>query len=236
MSSDFEWIHDYQLFLFDMDGLLVNTEKLHYQAYKKMLRQRGFDLTWDFPRYCEVAHFESTGIEEQIYSEFPELKESEPRWDNLYAEKKAIYQRLLKDGEVKLMPRVDDLLYALAKAQIKRCVVTHSPKENVEEICRQLPVLKTIPNWVTRAQYRKPKPDPECYQKAIDLYAKPTDSVIGFEDTPRGLKALMGTRARAVLICPAWHPGVEFAKQHSITHFANFDSLSPRKLALERAL
>ena len=30
------WISEYQLFLFDLDGLLVNTEELHYQAYKNM--------------------------------------------------------------------------------------------------------------------------------------------------------------------------------------------------------
>ena len=42
-----EWIHHYQLILFDLDGLLVNTEQLHYQAYKNMLQARGFSLPSD---------------------------------------------------------------------------------------------------------------------------------------------------------------------------------------------
>ena len=195
-----EWIKKYQLFLFDFDGLLVNTEELHYKAYQKMCRQRGFKLDWDWSTYCKAAMFSSTGIKEAIYAEFSDLERFEPCWDILYLEKKQAYYELLKAGAVQLMPGAKELLKALEKAKVTRCVVTHSPIEQIKLIREQQPILNTIPHWITRGDYSHPKPDPECYQKAIEKFGIAKDKVIGFEDTPRGLKALLGSEANGVMV------------------------------------
>lgn len=193
-----QWAKEYQLFLFDFDGLLVNTEELHFAAYKRMAKKRGVEISWDFPRFCLSAHTSATKLQEDLLAEFPAL--GSVSWDILYAEKKEAYKQLLLEGKVSLMPGVKEILEFLQTNQIKRCVVTHSPSEQIEAIRLQNPILNTIPYWVTRELYTHPKPHPEAYLKAIALYAEPGDAIIGFEDTPRGLKALMGTRATPVLI------------------------------------
>lgn len=195
-----QWIHNYQLFLFDFDGVLVNTEELHYRAYQKMCADRGFSLEWPWKTYIRAAMFESTGLKEGVYRALPALYAQEPNWDVLYAEKKQAYADLLRRREVKLMPGVESLLQALEEAKIKRCVVTHSALEQIEIISSYLPALKSIPNWITREDYSQPKPHPECYQKAVAIHALPNDKVIGFEDSPRGLKALLGSSAEGVLL------------------------------------
>ena len=197
-----QWIFQYQLFLFDLDGLLVDTENLHYQAYINMCKERGYDLSWSFHRYSEAAHHDSTGLRDQVYLEFPKLKEEEPDWRVLYEEKKRILVDLIEKGPVPLMRGVKELLLALQKADIKRSVVTHSPLPFIKKIREKNPLLDTIPNWITREDYTQPKPHPECYQTAISRLAEPTDNIIGFEDSPRGLEALLETRAKPVLICP----------------------------------
>jgi beta-phosphoglucomutase len=203
-----QWIHKYQLFLFDFDGLLVNTEEMHYRAYQQMCFNRGIVLPWDFNRYCQAAHYEADALRHQLYAEFPQLYAREPDWQILYAEKKRALRALVLQGSVQLMPGVQPLLEALEKAQIQSAVVTHSPEDLVSLIRMQNPVLNTIPHWITREHYSKPKPDSECYVKAINLLAKPEDQIIGFEDTPRGLRALLGTRAKAVLVCQAGYPEI----------------------------
>lgn len=201
-----QWIFDYQLFLFDFDGLLVDTERVHYQAYINMCAQRGFDLKWDFPRYSQAAHYQSTDLRDQIYAEFPALQLQEPNWQILYAEKKQNFLKLIENGEVSLLPGATDLLLALQKACLTRCVVTHSAISLVECIRQQHPILDTIPHWITREDYSHPKPNPECYQIAIAKLAQPNDRVIGFEDSPRGLRALLETKATPILICPLDSP------------------------------
>lgn len=217
-----EWIHSYQLFLFDLDGLLVNTESLHYLAYRYMLQARGFILPWDFNRYCLTAHYHSDKIEKEFLELFPSLYDQGDSWEILYAEKKQEVMSLLRAGKVGLMPGVFELLTSLQEAKIKCCVVTHSPDELVSIMRSQHPVLDAIPLWITRHDYKYPKPDPECYLKAISEYASPSDRVIGFEDSPRGLTALLGTRAEAVIICEVEYPEIPQFVRRGAKHFNSF--------------
>ena len=193
---------------FDFDGLLVNTEEVHFAAYRKMCRQRGFDLKWSFDRYCQAAHYRAEDLKNQIYEEFPGLRTQEPDWHVLYEEKKAIMVELLASGAIHMMPGAEGLLTALAKENIQRVIVTHSPQELIQVIRKQQPILDTIPNWITRENYTHPKPNPECYHLAIKKFAKPGDRIVGFEDTPRGLAALMETDAQPVMISTIKYPEI----------------------------
>lgn len=218
-----KWIQAFQLFLFDFDGLLVDTEYLHYQSYIDMMASLGYVLDWDFARYCEVAHINETALREELYSKFPHL---DPNWKRIYQKKNQIFLELLSRAEVKLMPGVARLLQALEKAQIRRCVVTNSGRELTQIIRARLPILNTIPYWVTREEYHNPKPDPECYLRAIELYGKEGDKIIGFEDSIRGLQALQQTPAFPVLICSSSHPLVNASALDGVVHFNSFEKIN----------
>lgn len=220
-----DWINEYQLFLFDFDGLLVNTEELHYLAYKKMCASQGFDLDWDFNRYCQAAHYHSEGLRDQIFERFPQLKGIDPTWKNLYAIKQESIINLINEGAVHLMPGAEKLLKLLEASNIKRCVVTHSPDELVNAIRCQNPILDTIPNWITRHDYSHPKPNPECYLKAIERYAHKDDKLIGFEDTPRGLAALMATKAQPVLISQVPYPEIPGYVAKGVWQYGSLDEM-----------
>jgi beta-phosphoglucomutase len=220
-----QWINNYQLFLFDFDGLLVNTEEIHFLAYQRMLKSNGVVLTWDFDRYCQVAHYDPDGLRKQIYAAFPELERREPNWSVLYAEKKKAVIDLVKEGAVHLMPGVEILLTALQAANIKSCVATHSPDELVNAVRHQQKILDTIPYWITREDYTHPKPHPECYLKAIERFASKGDRIIGFEDTPRGIRALLATPAKPVLVCQARYPEIPQFIAQGVTHIHSLEDL-----------
>jgi len=223
-----KWIHDYQLFLFDFDGLLVNTEEIHFKAYQRMITHRGFKLDWSFDKYCQNAHYSSELLREQIFLSLPKLKASEPDWEILYAEKRAAMIDLVNEGQVHLMPGIEKLLQQLEKAEIERCVVTHSPDLLISIVRNQNPILNTIPFWITREHYNHPKPHPECYLKAIHLHALEHDKVIGFEDTPRGMTALMQTRAKPVMVCETTYVEIpEFEKQGAL-RFKTFEEVNSK--------
>jgi len=218
-----DWIQKFDLFLFDFDGLLVNTEELHWQAYRQMCQERGCSLDWSLFEFFEAAHFSSTGLRDAIYRKLPELQKQEPRWDVLYAEKKRLYQELLGKGGLALMPGVAEVLTALEKAGKRRCVVTNSTRVQVDLVKEKIPLLETIPVWITRENYREPKPHPECYLMAIRQLGKPGDRVIGFEDSARGFQALKDAGvATALLIAPQDHPQMKAFKG---TYFPSFNSI-----------
>lgn len=201
-----DWLSNYQLFLFDFDGLLVDTEQLHYKAYINMCANRGYELKWDFKRYSQAAHHKPTDLRDHIYAEFPQLYTQEPDWKILYEEKKNAFLNLVKNEKVPLLPGAVELLMALKEQKIKRCIVTHSAYSLIDQIRSQNSVLDTIPHWITREDYVNPKPHPDSYQTAISKFAESGEQIIGFEDSPRGLEALMQTKATPVLVCPPDSP------------------------------
>lgn len=221
--------------MLDFDGLLADTEVLHYRAYQNMCRQRGYNLDISFREYCQIAHRSAEGLEKMVYGFFPQLKEAEPDWSVLYAEKKAAIVELLKRGEAQLMPGAEEFLQKLKESGVASCVVTNSAKELISTIKKQYPILDSIPVWITREYYSNPKPHPECYQYAIDHYAKPGEPVIGIEDTIRGVKALQGTRAQPVLVCPSDHPCLDGKLDASVWHFESLIRLCDDDIELRRA-
>lgn len=222
-----KWIHDFDLFLFDFDGLLVNTEHLHYQAYINMMAARGYELDWNFSQFCGVAHLSATALREALYEKFPNL---DPNWTALYAEKKKAYYELVCAGKVEMMPGAHELLTALHNANIRRCVATNSFLEQIQLIRSQLPILQTIPHWITRENYEKQKPDPEPYLCAIKNWGHKGDRIIGFEDSIRGIQSLQGTPALPVLICAAHHPLLELATE-GVLHYESLRDIPPNTLA-----
>jgi beta-phosphoglucomutase len=228
--ANISWLNDFRLFLFDFDGLLVNTEELHYLAYKKMMAARGIILTWNLARYCQSAHYTSQQLREDLFDEFPELKKQDSSWERLYAEKQTEMKTLLEHGAVHLMPGVDILLRQLQQEQIPQCVVTHSPEVLISLVRRQHPILNRIPYWITRDDYNHPKPHSECYEIAIKRHSQPGDLVIGFEDSPRGLTALLATAAKPLLITEIPYPEIPSFLSQGVQHFKSLKELVDNSL------
>ena len=194
------WITQYDIIFFDLDGLLVNTEHLHFQAYQKMCLDRGFVLNWDFKKYCSVAHASAEGLSQEIYLEIPDLYKDEPNWATLYAEKKEAYREILSSGSLELMPGVSEVLSLLETHGIPSCVVTNSFKEQTDKIAQKIPLLKKIPFWITREDYERPKPHPDPYLSAKLKHAKKQDRILGFEDTVRGFRSLDAAHIEGVVV------------------------------------
>ena len=215
-----KWIENFDLFLFDFDGLLVNTEPLHYEAFKEMLKNKGFDLDWNYFEYSKEAHVGGDNLKRSTYEKFPALFDKEPSWEALRAEKGELYLKLLAMGQFNLMPGVEELLQLIKDK--KSVIVTNSTKEQVDFIRAKLPILKMIDHVVSREQYLNPKPSPECYLRAIELYGNKGDKIIGFEDTIKGFKALNQTPLVPVLICVPNHPQLENLLGEQFFHYESF--------------
>ena len=218
------FIQDYQLFLFDFDGLLVNSEEVHFKAYKKVCTSYGFDLDWTLDRYFQAAHYNSEGLYHALNTKFPQLKEKGPSWEVFYAKKQQQVLKLVEEEGVHMMPGAAKLLQILNEKNIKRCVVTHSPDGMIKLFRQQNPILDTIPEWITRENYTHPKPHSECYEIAIKRLSNEKDAIIGFEDTPRGLQALMKCPVQPILICQASYPEISSYLQQGVLHYPSLES------------
>jgi len=226
------WFENFDLFLFDFDGLLVNSEELHLNAYREMCARRGFALPWNLHQFFQAAHSSAVGIREQILTLFPPLRAIE--WSLLYQEKKQIYETRLEKGGCALLPGAEQLLLDLAHQGKKRCVVTNSARIQIEAIKQQLPALQTIPRWFTREDYARPKPAPDGYLLALETLKTEGDRVIGFEDSARGYESLKSAGVEtAVLVCDFSHPQME--SMAGVLHAPSLDAISYDTFTKNRA-
>ncbi len=191
-------------FFFDFDGLLVDTESLHYHSYLEMVETQGFQLDWDFTTYLTHALKSTAALRNGIYSATPGLFEKESEWDVLRSQKQAIYKQKLLDGHLKFMEGAKELLAKLSNLPIKKAVVTNSPKEQTDVIRKFLPELNVIELWVTRELYNEAKPSPDSYLKALELTNSTT--AVGFEDSLKGINSLLQTSIQPVYIKPKCYP------------------------------
>lgn len=202
-------LEEFELFLFDLDGLLLDTEKVHFRAYQVLCEKFGYLLTIDFLRYCELAHHtEASSWKEFFYQEFPLMEEKFSSWDELKAEKKKIYLELASEREIFPMPGAKELLQRLQKGHKTTCVVTNSSRLEVDLLFKKAGILESIDHWIVREDYTNPKPAPDGYLRAIETFWK-GGKIIGFEDSWKGICALEQTPALPILVCPLNHPQLQ---------------------------
>ena len=73
---------------------------------------------------------------------------------------------------------------------VNAVVVTNSSSATTDIICEVVPELNKITKWCVRETYTEPKPHPESYAKAKELFYNNEEYIIGFENTNIGYEAL----------------------------------------------
>lgn len=218
-----QFLSQYTTVFLDFDGLLVNTEQLHFEAYKQLVESRDLPFPIDFHTFAGMAHTSSEALRAYLLETYPLLRETP--WPELYAEKQSTFLEILASGPLDFMPGADALVSMLAEQNKPMCVVTNSSKALIDACRQRLPKLSLIPYWITRECYDAPKPKPDAYNAALKALNVKPHEVVGFEDSLRGIHALQGAQIDPVLICDPAHPQMSSPEVASLKVFSTFIQL-----------
>ena len=158
--------------LLDLDGTLIDSEGLHFHAYKAAFAKWGY--TFDEDDFQKL-------IQEGIY----------PNCQNL-AEIRETKNKNLRSfhGNISWISGADDFLEKLLLAGVNFAIVTNTGKENVEFFKQKLPLLGRVKNWITREDTVLGKPHSQPYEEAKNRFWKEGQAIIGFENSLTGLRSL----------------------------------------------
>lgn len=224
---NFGWLENFDKIFFDLDGLLVNTEKLHYRAYCQTFIDRGYKLKWNFSTYCQKALIDNSSLSNAIFKSFPSFHGDISLWNEIKYEKTQKYLNMLQCEKINFLPGVERLLKDIKAKGTECCVVTNSSESETILIKKSLPLLNVIPHWITREHYEKPKPNPDGYLTAKKLIScKDSDRIIGFEDSYRGVTALKNAKIFNILICPLPYIERSILELVKDFHFESFNDFS----------
>lgn len=183
-------------FIFDLDGVIVFTDKFHYQAWKKMADNMGiyFDETIN-NRLRGVSRMESLEIILEKYD--GTLSQDEK--DVLAEEKNATYRELLKTmTPADVSDEVRETLNEL-KARGYKLAIGSSSK-NARFILEKVELLDFFDAISDGNNIKNSKPDPEVFVKAAEYLNEQPEHCIVVEDAYAGVDAAKAGGMRAAAI------------------------------------
>lgn len=209
--------------IFDLDGVIVDTAKYHFIAWRKLANDLGFDFTEkDNERLKGVSRMTSLDILLEIGGK--KLGKEEKR---LLAEKKnknyREYITQMKPSEI--LPGVMDFLEDIKSKGYKTAI--GSASKNTPTILEQIGLSTFFDAVIDGNKISKAKPAPEVFLKgAEELQVMPKECIV-FEDAQAGIEAALNGNMYAI--------GVGDARVLSKAHFVikSFEGLSMKDLLLK---
>jgi len=172
-------------FIFDLDGVIVDTAKYHFLAWKKLANSIGID-------FSEEQNEQLKGVSRKASLEkilaWGGVSLSEMEFNDLMAKKNADYLSYInKMDEDEILPDVLKILkYILSKDQP---VALGSASKNAKPILEKVNLLDKFDAIVDGNEVSKAKPDPEVFSIAAKLLGKDPKECIVFEDSLAGIQA-----------------------------------------------
>lgn len=180
--------------VFDLDGLMFNTELLYPQVGYELCRRRGKKFT------DELLHQmmgRPGNISLQIMIDYHEFHDDTV--DGLQEESIEIFLPLL-DTQLEPMPGCLKLLDALESAEIPKAVATSSAKRFVTDILSRFDLIPRFSFILSAEDVTHGKPDPEIYQTAAHRLGREPGEIMVLEDSENGCRAAVRAGAFTIAV------------------------------------
>ncbi len=187
--------------IFDLDGVLLDSEPLHVEATNRVLHRFGKHLTVEEnarfmgladPEYWAalLAHFGLHGLS------------PEP----LIKEKARVYSELVKTRPLEPFPGIPELLRALKDEGCRLAVASSSRRHDIETILRKLGVRDLFDAVVSGEEVPRSKPSPDIFLEAARRLGCNPASCVVVEDSVNGIRAAQAAGMRVVAFNPPVPP------------------------------
>jgi len=176
---------------FDLDGTLVDSERLQWEAYRRVLADHGVDIGLDEYRRHFIA---VAGGAEYACRRYALPFDAA----TLRARKAAVYRELIAAG-VPPMPGARECLERL-RDRWRLAVVTNSTRAEATTILDRPGLTALLHAMVAREDYAAAKPAPDAYLAAAAALGLVPQACVAVEDTPRGVAAARAAGMRVVAV------------------------------------
>lgn len=206
--------------IFDLDGLLLDTEIVAFKVYEELGERFSFTLTLpDFMQnfcgqplrrnvaYCNERFHLPWSFEEAV------------------EEVLRIEKRLLDEG-VDVMPGAKELLAYLKENKYKTAVASSSARERSMKLLEQHNLVKYFDDFVFGPEVEKGKPNPDIFLKAAEKIAIEPELCLVLEDSQAGIQAAYSANMKVICIPDLKHPSEEYVKKATAVKDSLFDVIT----------
>ena len=189
--------------VFDMDGLMIDTEKLYLRYWKQAAADFGYDM--------QDEHVYAIRSLARKYS-IPKLKSffgQDFPTEDVRARRTELINAHIRDNGIELKKGLFELLDWLKAHGVKLAVATATPRERAEMYLKKINALDYFDAVICGDMITNGKPDPDIYLTAARELGLPPEQCAAFEDSPNGIKAAHSAGCHAVMIPDMTQPDEE---------------------------
>lgn len=172
-----------QTVIFDMDGVLINSERMHYEALSKTLAARGAVLGWEY--YAQFVGSSAAHMWEVLERDFG-LSDSRKERAAAYAMNQWFF--LERDGYI-AVPGAQKLVEQLFCAGARLAVASSSALPAIEATVEALQIRHCFVRLISGESVARPKPAPDVFLEAARQLQTPPEDCIVIEDSENGVRA-----------------------------------------------
>ncbi|MDU5334117.1 HAD family hydrolase [Enterococcus sp.] len=214
--------------IFDMDGVLVDSEYTYFQSKSQILKEAGHEVE-------ESYHFQFMGTTSEYMWEQMKQEFSLPLSVQEYVqEMTALRQAMIKRDGVRVIPHVQAFVKRLSAAGLKLAVASSSSLAEIKVNLAEIGLAEYFSEVVSTEEVKHSKPAPDVYLAAAERIGVKPENCLGIEDTKNGAGAVHN----AGMVCvgfanPVFPPQDLAAADRVVSSFAELDGDSLTKIYQE---
>jgi len=171
--------------IFDFDGIIVDSEPMHFRAFNEVLKPYGVEISWE--DYCDtyIGFDDRDTFRTVIKANKKNMGSRDIK--QLIADKAEVFQRFIQNGEATPLPGAVELIKSIP-VRLPVALCSGALREDIDPIIERLGINNAFGLIVTAEDTPKSKPDPAPYKLAIKkLGIDDPATAIAIEDTPAGI-------------------------------------------------
>lgn len=181
-------------FIFDLDGVIVDTAKYHFLAWQKLAQEIGIEFT---PEHNEQLKGVSRVRSLDIILELGEINATQTDKNKWLVQKNEDYLSYLVDmNESELLPGILPILRYLKENN--QLIALGSASKNARPILEKTGILPFFDAIVDGNDVTNAKPDPEVFLQAAKLLDAKNENAIVFEDSVAGVQAANAAKMTSI--------------------------------------
>ena len=170
--------------IFDMDGVIVDTEPVHHYAYHQHFRELSIAIS------PEMYHSFTGNSTRNIYQRLKEQFALEEEVEKLVDTKRLLFNAAFDSKEdLFLLDGVENLIKDLHANGVQLILASSSAKVTIDRIFKRFNLYPYFTHIVSGEDFPKSKPHPAIFEHAASLSVAPKRECIVIEDSTNGIKA-----------------------------------------------
>lgn len=169
--------------IFDMDGVLIDSEPVHLEAFRMMIEDLGVEFDREY--YLQFIGSTTEHMWDKIIKDFGITLSKE----ELMNRSDENVGKIIKDKGYPVMPGIQQLVRSISEAGIKLAVASSSGMARIIDTLDKLQIRELFDCTVSGEQVVHPKPAPDTFLKAAELLKVSPSECIVVEDSLNGMKA-----------------------------------------------